>query len=70
MANKIVHAEVVGKDGPKLHRFYGQLFDWKQNTDLPGGYGMTDAADSGIVEMKPSAIRAARSSAFGPNADM
>jgi len=49
VGNKIVHAEVVGKDGPKLHSFYGQLFGWKQNTNLPGGYGMTEAADSGIV---------------------
>lgn len=49
MGNKIVHAEVVGRDGPALHRFYGQLFGWKQNTDLPGGYAMTDPADSGIV---------------------
>jgi uncharacterized protein len=49
VGNRIVHAEVVGKDGPALHRFYGQLFGWKQNTDLPGGYAMTDSADSGIV---------------------
>ena len=49
MANQIVHAEVVGKDGPALQSFYGKLFDWKQNTDLPGGYAMTDSADSNIV---------------------
>ncbi len=49
MGNKIVHAEVVGKDAPALHKFWGGLFGWKQNTDLPGGYAMTDAADSGIV---------------------
>lgn len=49
MGNRIVHAEVVGKDGPALHRFYGELFGWKQNTDLPGGYAMTDPAESGIV---------------------
>lgn len=49
VANKIVHAEVVGNDGPALHRFYGELFDWKQNTDLPGGYAMTDPAESNIV---------------------
>jgi predicted enzyme related to lactoylglutathione lyase len=49
VANKIVHAEVVGKNGPALQKFYGELFDWKQNTDLPGGYAMTDSADSGIV---------------------
>ena len=49
MGNKIQHAEVVGKDGPALQSFYGKLFDWKLNTDLPGGYGMTNADDSGIV---------------------
>jgi predicted enzyme related to lactoylglutathione lyase len=49
VGNQIVHAEVVGKDGPKLQKFYGELFDWKQNTDLPGGYAMTDSAESGIV---------------------
>jgi predicted enzyme related to lactoylglutathione lyase len=36
MANRIVHAEVVGKDGPGLQDFYGKLFDWRQNTDLAG----------------------------------
>jgi predicted enzyme related to lactoylglutathione lyase len=49
VGNKIVHAEVVGKDGAALHDFYGKLFDWKQNRDLPGGYAMTDHEDSGIV---------------------
>src|SRR4051812_271870 len=49
MGNRIAHAEVVGKDAPMLQRFYGDIFGWKQNTDLPGGYAMTDPADSGIV---------------------
>ena len=49
MGNKIVHAEVVGKNGPALQDFYADVFGWKQNRDLPGGYAMTDAADSGIV---------------------
>ena len=49
MGNKIIHAEVVGKDGPALQRFWGEVFDCKQNHDFPGGYAMTDAADSGIV---------------------
>ena len=46
---KIVHAEVVGKDGPALQKFWGEVFDWKQNTGFPGGYAMTDAAESGII---------------------
>ena len=49
MSNNIVHAEVVGRDGPAIQRFFSELFDWKLNTDLPGGYAMTDPADSGIV---------------------
>jgi len=49
VSNRIVHAEVVGKDGPALQQFYGSVFGWKQNTDLPGGYAMTDHEDSGIV---------------------
>lgn len=49
MANQIIHAEVVGKDGPKLQQFYSQVFDWKLNTDLPGGYGMSDSAETGTV---------------------
>jgi predicted enzyme related to lactoylglutathione lyase len=49
MANKIVHAEVVGKDGPGLQKFWGEVFGWKQNTNFPGGYAMTDPAESGII---------------------
>jgi len=45
----VMHIEVVGKDGKALQRFYGDLFDWKLNTDFPGGYGMTDPSQTGIV---------------------
>lgn len=45
----VMHLEVVGKDGKALQRFYGDLFDWKLNTDFPGGYGMTDPSQTGIV---------------------
>lgn len=48
MADKVVHFEVVGKDGPKLQQFYGQLFGWTVNADNPMNYGMVDAAESGI----------------------
>jgi hypothetical protein len=52
VGNKIAHAEVVGKDGPMLQKFYGEVFDWNLNTDLPGGYGIAtktggDGADFG-----------------------
>lgn len=49
VANKIVHAEVTGKNGTALQDFYKDVFGWKQNRDLPGGYSMTDPADSGII---------------------
>ena len=49
MAHPVLHFEVAGKDVDKLQKFYGELFGWKQNTDLPGGYAMTDPAESGIV---------------------
>ena len=43
MGNKIVHAEVVGKDGPALQKFWGELFGWAQtetidHPDLVGGH--------------------------------
>lgn len=40
MAAKIIHVEVVGKDGPALQRFYSDVFDWELDTNNPGGYGM------------------------------
>ena len=45
----VIHFEVTGKDGKALQRYYGDLFGWKLNTDFPGGYGMTDHAQTGIV---------------------
>ena len=48
MANQIIHAEVTGRDAPALQRFFGDLFDWKMNTDLPGGYGIAEKAGGGI----------------------
>jgi len=47
--HKLMHLEIVGKDQKALQSFYSDLFGWKLNTDFPGGYGMTDAADTGIV---------------------
>ena len=46
---KVIHFEIVGKDQEALQRYYGDLFGWKINTDFPGGYGMTDGADTGVV---------------------
>ena len=46
---KVIHLEVVGKDGKALQRYYSELFGWKLNTDNPGGYGMTDPSETGLV---------------------
>ena len=40
MADKIIHVEVAGKDGPKLQKFYSDVFGWELDTSNPGGYGM------------------------------
>ena len=39
MGSKIVHAEVVGKDGPALHKFYGDVFGWAAQTHGAGPMG-------------------------------
>lgn len=50
MANNVIHVEVVGKDGPALQKFYGDIFGWSLDTNNPGGYGMLrqDAITGGI----------------------
>ena len=46
MGQPVVHFEVVGKDGPKLHKYYSELFGWKINADNPMNYGMVDGKDN------------------------
>jgi predicted enzyme related to lactoylglutathione lyase len=48
MGKPVVHFEVVGTDGVKLQKFYGDLFDWKMNTDNPMNYGIVDNGGNGI----------------------
>ncbi len=48
MAAKVIHFEVVGKDGVALQKFYSQVFDWKLDTNNPGGYGLV-APEVGIA---------------------
>ena len=40
MADRIIHAEVVGRDAKKLQSFFSELFGWQFDTNNPGGYGM------------------------------
>lgn len=48
MAAKVIHFEVVGKDGPALQEFYGELFGWKVDAENPQRYGLVTADDAGI----------------------
>jgi hypothetical protein len=47
VGNPIIHVEVVGKDGPALQQFFGSLFGWDIDTNLPGGYGIAEKAGGG-----------------------
>ena len=49
MSNKIIHVEVVGKDGEKLQKFYSNVFGCSLDTNNPGGYGMSDPAATGVA---------------------
>jgi predicted enzyme related to lactoylglutathione lyase len=46
---QVIHLEIAGRDQVALQRYYGALFGWRINTDNPGGYGMTDSSQTGIV---------------------
>ena len=42
MGNAVVHFEVIGKDGDRLKSFYGDLFEWKIDSDNPMDYGLIE----------------------------
>jgi predicted enzyme related to lactoylglutathione lyase len=46
---RVIHFEIVGKDGKALQAYYSALFGWKLNTDNPGGYGMTSPEATGPI---------------------
>jgi predicted enzyme related to lactoylglutathione lyase len=49
MGQPVVHFEVIGRDGPALRSFYGELFGWKaKEVGPPMDYGMVDASEAGI----------------------
>ena len=45
MGNKVIHVEVVGKDGAALQKFYSDVLGWNFDTNNPGGYGMERQGD-------------------------
>ena len=48
MRNKVMWFEVLGKDGNKLKKFYGELFGWQYKDAKEMNYGMTDPEATGI----------------------
>ena len=49
MSNPVVWFEILGKDGEKLKKFYGDTFDWEINSDNPMNYGIANtASEKGI----------------------
>jgi predicted enzyme related to lactoylglutathione lyase len=40
MGQPVVHFEVIGKDGDKLHSYYSELFGWEIDSDNPQNYGI------------------------------
>jgi predicted enzyme related to lactoylglutathione lyase len=48
MAHPVTHFEVNAKDAKAMQRFYGDLFDWRIDTNNPMDYGMVGAQGSGI----------------------
>jgi len=46
MGRPVVHFEVIGKDGPRLHAFYAELFDWKVDANNQMQYGIVAREDN------------------------
>jgi predicted enzyme related to lactoylglutathione lyase len=47
MGNPVVHFEITGKDGPKLQKYYSDLFGWKVDATNPMNYGLVDTNANG-----------------------
>jgi predicted enzyme related to lactoylglutathione lyase len=48
MANPVVHFEVIGTDGARLQRFYGEVFAWEIDANNPMNYGMVRGSEHEI----------------------
>ena len=46
MGQPVVHFEVIGKDGPRLHAYYAELFGWEIDADNPMQYGIVGREDN------------------------
>ena len=62
MPNPVIHWEITGKDAPKLHQFYANLFGWNVDSNNPMNYGLVDTKtedgiNGGIAQEQESATR-------------
>jgi uncharacterized protein len=48
VSHPVVHFEIRGTDGPKLHAYYANLFGWKVNAENAMQYGLVAAEQGGI----------------------
>ena len=46
---RVIHFEILGNDQKALQAFWSGVLGWTFDTSAPGGYGMTDPAQTGIV---------------------
>ena len=46
---RVIHLEIMGKDQKALQQYWSDLLGWKLDTSAPGGYGMTNPDQTGIV---------------------
>jgi predicted enzyme related to lactoylglutathione lyase len=46
---KVIHFEITAKDGKAAQSWWSSLLGWTFNTDNPGGYGLTDPGQTGVV---------------------
>lgn len=49
MGCPVVHWEIGAKDATRSHRFYGELFDWKMDTESPTDYMMVATGGEGGI---------------------
>jgi predicted enzyme related to lactoylglutathione lyase len=50
MAQPVVHFEVIGADPQGLRTFYGELFQWEFDTDVPVAEAVSEAGNYGFVD--------------------
>jgi len=48
MPQLVIHFEIMGKDAGALQKYYGELFDWKNDASNPMNYGIVEKAGDGI----------------------